>query len=471
MKKLIYSLSIAMAVGMAANAANPAEAIKDIKISKDQLKEAAQLQSNMVFDRIDNNGTSRKAKRVATPAELSDFLGSWSWSGRNLLDEVVAPNDGVLTISVNPQRPAELIISGFNYEIDLKGSYDASTGTVVIPDQFISTNDYYNEEVWFMNWSVKNGVMPDGTQAYELITNPGTSFYFSIDEDGRLKGGAFDSEKWNNHTYTDAELLQDICVAMNVMPNNDSGAFWACMFVNGIQADPFEFVTDEWTSLGYTDFKDAWFSIFWDKANSPNYDVELFYNKTTPGVYLLYDPYGPDTPYGYYEISLSSKPGFLIFDINDPECVVFQPMVFSTTLDMRESADDDLLPTDFYCFNYEGYSYYILKSSKEEIIVYGDQNYMDISNLDQRSKQVNIYNAIFSFGMNPSPYYEFDGYPNDGYIKLPDNYMDAVDSVLGEDLNAPVVYYNLQGQKVVNPQKGQLVIAKQGNKATKKIVR
>lgn len=40
-----------------------------------------------------------------------------------------------------------------------------------------------------------------------------------------------------------------------------------------------------------------------------------------------------------------------------------------------------------------------------------------------------------------------------------------------EDENAPIEYYNIQGQRVVNPQNGQLVIKRQGNKAQKIIVR
>lgn len=39
------------------------------------------------------------------------------------------------------------------------------------------------------------------------------------------------------------------------------------------------------------------------------------------------------------------------------------------------------------------------------------------------------------------------------------------------DVNAPVEYFNLQGQKVLNPAAGQLVIKKQGGKVTKMIAR
>ena len=56
-----------------------------------------------------------------------------------------------------------------------------------------------------------------------------------------------------------------------------------------------------------------------------------------------------------------------------------------------------------------------------------------------------------------------------GTIVLPEDY-DAVETILGDDSNAPAVYYNLQGVRVNNPEKGQLVIVRKGNKAQKVIM-
>jgi hypothetical protein len=46
----------------------------------------------------------------------------------------------------------------------------------------------------------------------------------------------------------------------------------------------------------------------------------------------------------------------------------------------------------------------------------------------------------------------------------------AVNSIVVDNENAPVEYYNLQGVRVVNPQNG-LYIKRQGNKATKVLVK
>lgn len=39
------------------------------------------------------------------------------------------------------------------------------------------------------------------------------------------------------------------------------------------------------------------------------------------------------------------------------------------------------------------------------------------------------------------------------------------------DQNAPIEYFNLQGVRIANPEKGQLVITRQGSKTSKTIVR
>lgn len=46
----------------------------------------------------------------------------------------------------------------------------------------------------------------------------------------------------------------------------------------------------------------------------------------------------------------------------------------------------------------------------------------------------------------------------------------AVDEILSDDANAPVEYFNLQGQRVANPSEG-VFIRRQGSKATKIMVK
>lgn len=63
-----------------------------------------------------------------------------------------------------------------------------------------------------------------------------------------------------------------------------------------------------------------------------------------------------------------------------------------------------------------------------------------------------------------TPYYD----PEKITSQLPTGITDIEGS---DDINAPVYYFNLQGHQVLNPEPGQIVIRRQGSKATKILVR
>lgn len=483
MKKLIYSLSFAVAVGFAANAENVDLRAQRALPLKTDVQAIELASSSLTFERI--SPVKRQAKAKATSAK--DFEGTYKWSGRNQLQSVVFPNSGVMTITVSDTDPNKVLIEGFDYGADpgLDATFDPATGRLYVPNQFTFLNTYYNQDVWFVNWTVANGQLDDGSPGYALMQAPeGKDYYFTLSEDG-IKAGDVDPDKWNNYLYTDEELLDVCCIAVNLMPKNTGGYFWMCFGVSATTLNDFDFIEDEWQLLGNAQFADAWFGVFWETPFE--LEVPVYFNKSTPGTYLLYDPYGVEqegegetieNPYVTAGLNASDKPGFIIFDMNDFDCVVFQPMIFGMTLnyplfgldeDDEEGLKDYL--TNVYCFNYEGAQYYVQNASKGDIIVYGIQNDMDISSFNSRSNTVSVYNALFSIGINPGMTAYWPGWDMSGYIVLPTNWEDSVDSVLGEDLNVPAAYYNLQGVRVANPEKGQLVIVKQGNTTKKMIVR
>lgn len=470
MKKIIYSLSIAMAFGLAANAANPAmQAQKASSVSKDVT--AMQIApGSMELQRV--SPAKKQVKRRATSAE--DFVGTYQWAGRNQLQGVVFPNEGVLTIE--SMGGNKMLVTGFDYaaEPGLEANFDPATGRLYIPNQFTYLNTYYNEDVWFINWTVFRGETEDGSPGYGLKEAPkDKSFYFTLTEDG-IQAGDIDPNKWENFEYTDEELEDVCCIAVNAMPNNDGGFFWMCFGVKGTELHDFEFVADQWQELDYADFTDAWFNIYWD-GPAPHYDVPCYYDKTQPGRYMLYNPYAfggaDENPFVYYDINIDpSRVGYLIFDISDPECVVFEPLIYGITIDFRAAEEDPVYPQPVYCFNLEGYYYYVADATKEDIIVSFDQNEQDITTFNARTHEIEIYNAMFTFGMNTNMTY-WNNVPMTGSIVLPSNYADGVETILGEDNDAPAVYFNLQGQRVNNPEKGQILIVKKGNKTTKQVIR
>lgn len=53
-------------------------------------------------------------------------------------------------------------------------------------------------------------------------------------------------------------------------------------------------------------------------------------------------------------------------------------------------------------------------------------------------------------------------------IQLPEGAVVGVEGIVNDaDVNAPVRYFNLQGVEVAAPAKGEVVVKKQGSKATK----
>lgn len=472
MKKFIYSLSVAMAFGVAANAASPAMMQKVSTISPD-VQTAKIGASSMIFERISDD--TRKAKRgAATSAQ--DFVGNYRWSGRNQLSSVVYPNEGVMTIEIDERDPSKILIYGFDPVSDpgLEAYFDSSKGRLYIPNQYITHSDYYNLDIWFVNWTVYNGETEDGEAAYGLMQAPDENqFFFTLTPEGNIQAGDVDANKWDNHLYTDEELMDNVCIACALMPDNDAGYFWMCFGIKGTLIEDFQFIEDEWQYLGEADFTDAWFRLYWQDYIAPTYEVPLYYDKSNPGRYILNNPYGcgseETNPYLYNHLNISDKPGYLIFNITDPECIVFEPSIYAMSIDFREAAEDPELPQAIYCYNYEGYSYYISNAEKEEIILYCEQNDMETSWLNQRTNEISVNNALISLSLNTDNL-AWTGIPMSGSIVLPGNYMDGVDSILGEE-NAPVQYYNLQGVRVANPEKGQIVIVRKGDKAVKQIVR
>lgn len=59
--------------------------------------------------------------------------------------------------------------------------------------------------------------------------------------------------------------------------------------------------------------------------------------------------------------------------------------------------------------------------------------------------------------------------PMESKITLPDAVFAGVDGIINDADAAVKRYFNLQGVEIANPEAGQVVIVKEGNKATKAI--
>lgn len=484
MKKLFYALSLVLAGGLVANAATPIKnaSIQKIPVNIQAQKEAA-LSKKAV--RIDGNQTSRKNVKKNLPATADAYYGNWQWVADNNLSAVILPNEGVM--SIEPLAGTDsIVIKGFDYIADAYSVHGGlvgyfKNGRIYIPDQpssYDSDPFQGDEPTIFQNWTLRNPT-PAEKEEYEKEHGPGSADgigYLTQDTRGNdfflaLRTSQDGYEYLSSVYYEDpdAEVTDDILAqswaSASEMPVSQAGYWWFCSHIQALYLEPFEFNPAEWVSVGTAQFKDAWLNpIFEDDI--PAYNVPAYRSVLNENRFLLLDPYGPGTP--FESINDSGDEGYLVFDMTDPDCVLFEPFVFSIGSDLFGEGQIQ----DFYFYNAEGYYYFVQGTDIDQIITVLDQRGEDISYFSAAKRYVGIYNGMFDM----VPEYtlatglSWTDADMSGYIQLPENF-DSVKGIIGEDTNAPVQYFNLQGVRVLNPAQGQIVIKRQGNNVQKMIVR
>ena len=245
-----------------------------------------------------------------------------------------------------------------------------------------------------------------------------------------------------------------------------------------------------WEDAGKALFMDGWLlpRFGYDQHDEANqYEVPVQRLKSNEFVYRLVNPYkyGP-----LAEINESTRDGYITFDITDPSTVL-------VNVDMLEAGFSNVAAniTRFYCYNkyvsfdfqynlgYNAISFIFpglpRTTYKDGVVTLGKgtfkYGYGQGNTYDDIIYDANFGSQLFSLGGLAWTDYEGEiitTRPTDGKgtpmdmsasITLLDN---GVENVL-IDNNAPVEYYNLQGLKVTNPEKGNVYIRVRGNQADK----
>lgn len=239
------------------------------------------------------------------------------------------------------------------------------------------------------------------------------------------------------------------------------------------EAGAFTFNESEWTNVGKSQFFDGWFGgIGQEYSEDLVREVVTYRNNEDPNIFLLYKPFGPGSL--AEEIGYTVTPdaeGYVILDVTYPECVLVRPNVLSGVSNPQLFGGSDVTVE---VTSYEGIQYYFQEYTQEEIIEEAEMWGDDLSNMNEDGL-ICIYRGRFGYVPNldeenywitsqndPTPI------PMNPRIKLPAGSFGAVEGII-DDSNAPVKYYNLQGVEISNPEKGQLVIKKQGANSTKVI--
>lgn len=228
-----------------------------------------------------------------------------------------------------------------------------------------------------------------------------------------------------------------------------------------------------WKSVGMATFQDGWIlpALCGGEQANPEYwyEVELQQCEDDENLYRLVNPYGAKyCPFAEYN-EFADRNGFIQFNVKDPDHVYFDvvPANFA-------NSQQDISQT--YCYNLFTYIMDYYGWSFEDAIEEYDKQ---VSWTTFKDGVVTVP-TVFEKGIyDNNALFGIEGHAMGGYSWGTSISMEAkiffpkengIDDII-DNSNAPVKYFNLQGVEVANPEKGQLVIKKQGTKAEKLIVR
>ena len=226
-----------------------------------------------------------------------------------------------------------------------------------------------------------------------------------------------------------------------------------------------------WEPVGNATLMDGWvIPAFGQDQSQYMYEVPLQQNTLQPTVYRLVDPYH----LGMVEsLNTSSRKGYIVFDVADPDHVVFLKSNAGFAYPQSGIAT-------FYCYNMLGYYMELLAGqfTQEEIIkmLEGEipfttfkDGIVSLGSIVD-SQGVTVYDANFGYQGDPDGGYWW----TDRNTGKTDNmtaaiYFPGVTSGISgieTGIEEPV-YYNLQGMKVTNPRRGEILVKRIGDKSVK----
>lgn len=335
--------------------------------------------------------------------------------------------------------------------------FNAATNVVTLPAVFIGSTGTYivSQEPFVVNMMTEDFDFPE---ELSFLYDPSTGSMV-FDEYTGITWGAYDQSYQYLGDFKGYYFEQAVKAGGGNQGGGDNP---------GTGEDP------DWTDIGNATFMDGWvlplFGV--DQNDQSNwYQVPIQQNKTNPNMYRLVNPYmyGPVASYNTH----ATKKGYIQFDLSDPDHVMF-----STVESGFAFADAGI--TKMYCMNalsffvgYYGYSPEQIISTMGDAMPYTvyDNGVVDLSYIIDEDGP--WYDACFGIQNATTGGYQWQDQQGNtadmnARIYMPD--MSGVGAI--ENANdVKVEYYNLQGVRVLNPVKGQIVIVRKGNEATKTIVR
>lgn len=442
--KKIYALALAAVMVAPAFAAAPVG--KAVKASEAQLSTLAPMNLT-VANKKAQKAPAKVVSSIDDICTVYNVTYTWALQGDDSFGGALKP------MIVRGEGPNEIIVKSMPYsDVEIVGTVDMAARTVTFLKQDIMYMPNAGEMMVFQpeRWS------DDGKEINSIQKLVG-----HIEDDGNI-------------TFDERELW-----SLRI----SKGWYFAAYQMEWTALHFFDFNEAEWTKIGDSQFTDNIFNNFFKAEYQVTTPVAVptYKSKKNDGTYALYNPYMSGA---WEELNVAGElgkgPGFIVFNVQEPECV---PMLPLTGSGFWINNGEDSAPIWEECFpwNDEGVKYYIEGYTLEDIMdEYGVVDDAVLSTFDPANRKVELVNMWFGLSSSPLGSYGFvEEYEADG--QTPKTWKKLSYSIVlgpetgvnevGVDANAPVKYFNLQGMEIANPAKGQLVIKTQGNKAQKFIVK
>lgn len=385
--------------------------------------------------------------------------GLWEWTFvDNLLQDSTGQLVTVTYVCTYEEEYDDYYFEDPTYmELPFYLLYDETTGQVTLPMDIIGNMDSYLVS--------QEGVEIDPS-TYDVVNVESLNFKYDP-KVGEMVFGNDTGILWGAYDPTDYSL---------------AGYYAGYSFVSalcteggGSGSEPGEDEAD-WTDIGEATFMDGWIlpGLGIDQTNPENwYKVPLQQAKNNIHRYRLVDPYHIGPAASYNE---SKTPGYIVFDVTDPDAVFFEKSAsgFSSKAFHINT---------FYCYNMLGMYYQFLEGdyTPEEIAtaLAGEIPFTTFKN-----GVVSLGSAMTEDGLVYDANFGYDTVPNggdiwisddgtlvnmDAAIYFPDDENMAGATIIPESDSDRVEYYNLQGIRILNPEAGQILIKRKGDKTEKVI--
>lgn len=479
--KKIYSLALAMLTfGSAAYAGN----VNDFENMQARQLDDAALQSLSIAA----TSTVKKAPgKVVAFNSLDEIYGVYNMA-------VEVPLNGQpegfqkKTIEIKPSATEGCVdIIGIASTIPVTAQVDLATRTLTLKKQFAFHNTFYNADIYFTPMKANSSGNLIETDEFLLQFSEGGQTISGKDEEGnKVELISMQGPLWIG-VAADGTLNE--YAALPVYTKDGTGFFSlnCCPLINDFATltteelplknlfEPvFSYKASEWEDCGEANFTDGFLAPALLSQPLAAYPVKVQRNKTNPNLVVLVDPYGASTPWAQLAnqdgtaVDTNTTPGYIMFDFQNPSCVMVIPMVNSGFSYNGE---------DFYFANFGGQNMYIEGYSMQEVEDSYDYLQYTKAAYDKSGQVLKIYDNMYATVEDLYVYSEFTDKDDNPLSTetVVEFSVDVTDSAavngIEADSNVAPKYYNLQGMEVKAPVAGELVIVKQGGKSYKTIAK